>query len=193
MKVRHLPQPAIAHTPRHFKDNSARAFLPVILLSLPIFGLLLHCAYHSYHPGRHHAEGLGGVGLPASSSLADADVAAADYDDISSTNAFLYVASYGGSVTTLKMTRGADSLRLRPVATTEGCAGSPSWLTLDAANRVLYCTDEGLSSTVPDGSLSSFRTIRDGSLVRLGRVRTVLGPVSAAVYGKEGNGIAVAH
>ncbi|KAH6895543.1 Lactonase, 7-bladed beta-propeller-domain-containing protein [Thelonectria olida] len=186
MAAKSLPQPAVAHRAR-FKDQSARTLLPVILLSLPIFGLLFHCAYHSYHGSHHHGtdliHGLGSIdSIDADESLSS-----------SASNVFLYVASYGGSVTTLKITRGGDGVHLRPVATTEGCAGSPSWLTLDSANDVLYCTDEGLSLTAGDGSLSSFRTISDGSLVRLERLRTVAGPVSAVLYGKDGNGLAVAH
>ncbi|KAK7418538.1 hypothetical protein QQX98_003883 [Neonectria punicea] len=180
-----LPRPAVAPSSPS-KHNAARALIPVLLLSLPIVALLFHCAYHSYECGHHSVDRFHGlepaVPFPPIDGLA--------------AHTFLYVASYGGSVTTLKLSRGtntaAASWGLEPVAYTEGCAGSPSWLTLDATNSVLYCTDEGLT-TGSEGSLSSFSTIEDGSLVRLANVRTVFGPVSAAVYGKHGKGLAVAH
>ncbi|KAF7546970.1 hypothetical protein G7Z17_g8051 [Cylindrodendrum hubeiense] len=178
----HLPQPVVAHGDP-YRAHSSRKLLPVLLLSLPILALLFHCAYHGYDYG--HSANLG-QGLEPAAPVASADSYAAA--------TFLYVASYGGTVTTFKLTQksAAASLRLAPVASTDGCAGSPSWLTLDDANSVLYCTDEGLT-TGNEGSLSSFSVIEDGSLVRLDKVRTVFGPVSAAVYGKHGKGLALAH
>ncbi|KPM35657.1 hypothetical protein AK830_g10916 [Neonectria ditissima] len=179
-----LPRPVVApNSP--LKHDPVRALIPVLLLSLPIFALLFHCAYHSYE----HCHSVDRLhGLEPAVPFAPVNGLVSDV--------LLYVASYGGSVTTLKLTRGsnaaATSFGLEPVASTEGCAGSPSWLTLDKANSILYCTDEGLA-TGGEGSLSSFSTIEDGSLVRLAKVRTVSGPVSAAVYGKHGSGLAVAH
>lgn len=110
----------------------------------------------------------------------------------------LYVASYSGTVTTLNMTsagqasHGATVPVLKSVATTQGCAGSPSWLTLDHPKAVLYCIDEGLT-TEPHGSLSSYRTNEDGSLSQLDKVQTVAGPVSGVFYGKDRSGLAMAH
>lgn len=106
----------------------------------------------------------------------------------------LYVASYSGTVTTLNLTLpiGDEIAVLEAVSSTDGCAGSPSWLTLDYANSVLYCTDEGLTSG-EEGSLSAFSTNEDGSLELLDKVSTVLGPVSAVVYGHDSRGLAVAH
>lgn len=106
----------------------------------------------------------------------------------------LYVASYSGVVTTLNLTLpvGVGISVLEPVATTSGCAGSPSWLTLDSLNAVLYCTDEGLNNGV-EGTVSAFSTSSDGSLSSLDNVSTTVGPVSAVVYGEDSTGLAVAH
>ncbi|KAK6210479.1 hypothetical protein LQW54_006226 [Pestalotiopsis sp. IQ-011] len=106
----------------------------------------------------------------------------------------LYVASYAGTVTTLNLTlsSGANySASLEAISTSTGCASSPSWLTLDTPNSVLYCTDEGLST--PLGSLSSFQTNDDGTLVQLDQISVISGPVSAVIYGEDGDGLALAH
>ncbi|KAI5463400.1 Lactonase, 7-bladed beta-propeller-domain-containing protein [Mariannaea sp. PMI_226] len=133
-------------------------------------------------------------------SLEHAEATGEDSNAAPSPSKYLYVASYLGSVTSLSLAKqiqrrssGDGVPSLKPVASTEGCAGSPSWLMFDSTNKVLYCTDEGLSSADDEGSISSFRAISDGSLVRLDRVRTISGPVSAILYGTHGNGLAVAH
>ena len=81
---------------------------------------------------------------------------------------------------------------LETAATTDGCGGSPSWLTLDYMNSVLYCLDEGIKDG-KNGSLTSFTTNENGTLTPLAKMSTVLGPVSAVVYGENGYGLAVAH
>ncbi|KAI1015112.1 hypothetical protein LB503_003933 [Fusarium chuoi] len=78
------------------------------------------------------------------------------------------------------------------VASYNGCAGSPSWLTLDWYNGVLYCTDEGLKDG-KHGSLASFATHENGTLTLLAKTSTVFGPVSAVMYGEWDYGLAVAH
>lgn len=121
---------------------------------------------------------------------------------------FLYVSSYSGNTTTLDLSAaqtgaacsaggcgGAISSGvplLRTVSSTNGCAGSPSWLTLDRTKPVLFCVDEGL--TTAKGSLSSFATSAHGDLRRLDKVSTLGGPVSGVMYGKgRKRGLAVAH
>ncbi|KAG6008842.1 hypothetical protein E4U54_008644 [Claviceps lovelessii] len=106
---------------------------------------------------------------------------------------FLHVSSYSGNITTLDL-GDMPTTRvplLRTVSSTNGCAGSPSWLTLDRTKSVLYCVDEGL--TAANGSLSSFATSAHGNLRRLDKVPTLGGPVSAVLYGKGRRGLAVAH
>ncbi|KAJ9132520.1 Lactonase, 7-bladed beta-propeller-domain-containing protein [Pleurostoma richardsiae] len=112
----------------------------------------------------------------------------------SSATALLYVSSYAGTITTLNLTvPGANTTEasLLPIASTTGCAPNPSWLTLDYPNSVLYCLDEGLST--PNGTLSSYKTSVDGSLVQLDKVNTISGPVSAVIYGACGRGLALAE
>lgn len=106
----------------------------------------------------------------------------------------LYVSSYSGSVTTLNLTAAAGGSTvpaLKAVSSSQGCGASPSWLTLDHANAVLYCLDEAVSGG--QGSLASLRTNSDGSLTQLDLVKSVNGPVSAVIYGEKGNGLTMAH
>lgn len=110
----------------------------------------------------------------------------------------LFVSSYSGKVTTLDLGCSSASKnaaaavpQLRAISSTDGCAGSPSWLTLDHGKSTLFCIDEGL--TTPLGSLSSFKTNADGSLGKLDKVSTPGGPVSGALYGPGKSGLAVAH
>ncbi|KAG5999327.1 hypothetical protein E4U21_007064 [Claviceps maximensis] len=114
----------------------------------------------------------------------------------------LYVSSYAGTLTTLNLSetcsygcKEASTTRgvplLRTMSSKNGCAGSPSWLTLDPAESVLYCIDEGLNSD--NGSLSSFATSAHGDLKRLDKVKTLGGPVSGVLYGHGRKGLAVAH
>lgn len=112
----------------------------------------------------------------------------------SSSATLLYVSSYAGTIETLNLTlpSGNNSIAaLEAISTSTGCSSSPSWLTLDYPNSILYCTDEGLST--PLGSLSSFRTKSDGSLAQLDQLSVISGPVSAVIYGDAGEGLALAH
>ncbi|RBQ80325.1 hypothetical protein VDGD_00431 [Verticillium dahliae] len=104
----------------------------------------------------------------------------------------LYASSYSGTVTALNLTLTSDgNATLRLVSESKACAPSPSWLTLDANDySVLYCTDEGLMAD--HGSVSAFN-VSHGRLTLLGKVDTVIGPVSAVKYGDEGRGLAVAQ
>ncbi|OLN97634.1 putative 6-phosphogluconolactonase-like protein 1 [Colletotrichum chlorophyti] len=106
----------------------------------------------------------------------------------------LYTSSYSGSITTLNLTlsgtNGTQST-LRAISSSNGCAPSPSWLTLDQPNSRLYCTDEGL--TTNHGSVSSFKTGLDGTLEQLAKIDTISGPVSAVIFGNKGQGLAIAQ
>ncbi|OHW91224.1 putative lactonase [Colletotrichum incanum] len=86
----------------------------------------------------------------------------------------LYAADSGGNVTTLSLTGSGANYSLSVASKTAECDVNPSWLTLDAANRVLYCLDRG-SNSVPNGSLNSF-SIGDGGI--LTRIARVLAPFS---------------
>ena len=80
----------------------------------------------------------------------------------------LFVADSGGNVTSLSLDVGKNSSLVASHRTTE-CATNPSWLTLDAANRILYCVDRATNSAV-NGSLNSFSVGQTGDLVHIDRV-----------------------
>uniref|UniRef100_A0A8H7TVL7 6-phosphogluconolactonase n=1 Tax=Bionectria ochroleuca TaxID=29856 RepID=A0A8H7TVL7_BIOOC len=98
---------------------------------------------------------------------------------------YLYTSSYSGVVSTLQWTESG----LETISSTTECGGSASWLTL--ADDLLYCTDEAWST--PEGSVSTFKTLADGSLELLGKKSTRQGAVSAVVYGKDDSGLALAY
>lgn len=82
----------------------------------------------------------------------------------------LFAADSGGNVTSLSLgvATGKNSSLVASHRTTE-CATNPSWLTLDAANRILYCVDRATNSAV-NGSLNSFSVGQTGDLVHIDRV-----------------------
>ncbi|KAI8679701.1 hypothetical protein NCS57_00248600 [Fusarium keratoplasticum] len=162
-----------------FRDNSTAMLVSTLFFVVPVFLLLLHCAYHTLNRG-----------------YAPWGMTHGYLQDHVLSESFLYVASYSGVVTTLNITgvrhQGGAVVILPPVSTTEGCAGSPSWLALAGRDSLLYCLDEGLKDG-KNGSLVSFRANRDGSLAPLDKVSTVFGPVSASSYGDRGHSLVVAH
>lgn len=76
------------------------------------------------------------------------------------------------------------------MARTQGCGGSPSWLT-KSRHDILFCVDEGLETG--EGGLSTFEIGNAGELKHLGSVSTTFGPVSAVEYGILDYGLAMAH
>lgn len=103
----------------------------------------------------------------------------------------LYVSSYIGTITTLQLSQCANgSYTLTSVAVNNGSAPSPSWLTLDGDNGVVYCLDEGL--TTPNGSIASYATSPSGELTQIDRHTVISGPVSSVVY-NGGKALAAAH
>ena len=98
---------------------------------------------------------------------------------------YLYVASYGGTVSTLSLT--GNTLVNTSVNTNCGSATNhaPTWLDLDSANKVLYCLGE-------EGSINSFKTSANGSLSLIEQRTTITGPVSS-IFFNENKSIALAH
>lgn len=104
----------------------------------------------------------------------------------------LYVSSYSGKVTTLDLNsaispsyRASDNVPvLKAISSTDGCAVSPSCLTLDHAHSTLFCIDEALPSD--KGSLSSFKTNSNGSLTALNKAVTLGGPSVVRYMGRMG-------
>ncbi|KAH7238237.1 Lactonase, 7-bladed beta-propeller-domain-containing protein [Fusarium tricinctum] len=174
-----LNRPRLSRNP--FRDNNTRLLISTFVLATPIAVLLLHYVYQaSYRKSTHWSH---------SHDTLDPITHARE------TSSLLYVASYSGLVTTLNLSLAGyrdTPLELEALATTDGCAGSPSWLTLNWHKGVLYCLDEGLRDG-KNGSLTSFATSENGTLTPLAKVSTILGPVSAVMFGDWNYGLAVAH
>lgn len=103
----------------------------------------------------------------------------------------LYVSSYGGNITSVQLSalpRGGYSLK--ELSTTNASLPSPSWLTKDEYNDVVYCVDEGFG--VPNGSVASYKTSRSGALTLIDRHPTIGGPVSSVPY-NGGKALVIAH
>ncbi|KAM0273914.1 hypothetical protein ACHAQH_008118 [Verticillium albo-atrum] len=92
----------------------------------------------------------------------------------------LFAADSGGNVTTLSLTGCSNNYTLSVVSKTSDCEANPSWLTLDGPNRVLYCYDRGVASSV-SGSLNSFSIGDDGLLARIARVQAPLSGVAGEI------------
>lgn len=105
----------------------------------------------------------------------------------------LYVSSYDGNVSTLALGQTGNTSTLEIKYRNTDCAPSPTWLTLDKQSNTLYCLDEG-NTTPTAGSLTTFSTSDNGTLVKQGRVVTAPAPVNGVLFGsKNFSAYAVAH
>lgn len=107
-------------------------------------------------------------------------------------NTRLWATHYNGHVYALDFT--GTSLHL--TNTQKTCGGMPSWLTFDAASRILYCTDEsGTADPATHGSLTAYRPGATGELYEVATTRTVGGGVHSVVFedAEGGKFLAVAH
>ncbi|PVH82062.1 3-carboxymuconate cyclase-like protein-like protein [Cadophora sp. DSE1049] len=103
----------------------------------------------------------------------------------------LFVSSYSGTISTLLLSPEAiGGYSLKTVSVNTVAQTSPSWLTRDELNGVVYSTDEGFFG--PNGSVSAYSASDSGELTLLGRSISVGGPVSSVVY-NGGKGLALAH
>jgi 6-phosphogluconolactonase (cycloisomerase 2 family) len=93
----------------------------------------------------------------------------------------LFVADSGGNVTSLSLDveNGKNSSLVASHRTTE-CATNPSWLTLDATDRILYCVDRATNSAV-NGSLNSFSVGDGGALVHIDRISVASSGVAGEI------------
>ncbi|KAL2158966.1 hypothetical protein VTH06DRAFT_2996 [Thermothelomyces fergusii] len=89
-----------------------------------------------------------------------------------------------GKLLTLKQ----NGSKLEVIAESDTCGPFPSWLTQD--RDVLYCVDEAWGGE--SGTLYSLKINADNTFTKLSEGPTVGGPVSTVIYGKDGNGLAVA-
>lgn len=98
----------------------------------------------------------------------------------------LYATSYNDhGLTTLNLN--ASSLSV--VSKTYDCGSEPTWLTLDHANNVLYCLNEGWGG---NASITSYHTAANGSLTELDFLPVLKSPVASTLFGKDNSGLAVA-
>jgi hypothetical protein len=103
----------------------------------------------------------------------------------------LYVSSYGGNITSLKLSalpQGGYSFET--IATINGSAPQPSWLTRDEFTGAIYEVDEVYAGT--NSTIASYKASTDGQLTIINRQSTINGPVHTAVY-NEGKALVAAH
>lgn len=109
----------------------------------------------------------------------------------------LFVASYSngastGNVTTLDLAQNSDgTYALSQIATLDTSTNSPSWLTYQQQNKILYLIDEAVNSST-NGTVVSYKPNQDGTLTELSRTKALVGGVSGVLYA-ENSALAVAH
>ena len=103
----------------------------------------------------------------------------------------LFVASYNGTISTLELIQDAsNNYSLGIIASTTICGPNPSWITLDLARDVLYCTEPGMKTGA--GTLYSFSVQPDGSLILLDSLATPIGAAHFALH-SHNQALAVAY
>lgn len=120
------------------------------------------------------------------------------------TSTRLYVSSYSGNITTLKLTQTAagksssnSSYTLTTLSSNNACAPNASFLTIDPIHQNLFCLNEGIVN--PNGSLVSFKIAPNtGELTEVKSTVTPAAPVNSALYTSRHNAtskqlLAVAH
>jgi 6-phosphogluconolactonase (cycloisomerase 2 family) len=109
----------------------------------------------------------------------------------------LYVASYSGgpwagNITSLSLAQKPDSTySLAQTHTLNTSTNSPSWLTLNRFNNVLYLIDEAVNSTT-NGNLVAYKTSYTGELTEVSRTEAQVGGVHG-VFFASGQALAVPH
>ena len=103
----------------------------------------------------------------------------------------LYVASYAGNITSLSLLQSPNgSYSLSQTATFNTSTHTPSWLTLNKQNNVLYMIDEAVNAT--NGTVVTYKTSYTGHLTEIQRVEDIGGGVYATFY-SSGSALAVPH
>lgn len=103
----------------------------------------------------------------------------------------LFLISYRGTISTLALSeQPAAGDSLREIATTRACEPNPSWISLDASRRVLYCTEGGMVTGT--GALKAFRIEPDGTLTEASSVKTPKGAAHHVLY-NNGNTLFAAY
>lgn len=103
----------------------------------------------------------------------------------------LYVASYAGNITSLSLLQKTDgSYNLSQTSSFNSSTHTPSWLTLNKQNNVLYMVDEAVNAT--NGTVVSYKASYTGKLSEIARVTDIGGGVDATFFG-SGSALAVPH
>jgi 6-phosphogluconolactonase (cycloisomerase 2 family) len=117
------------------------------------------------------------------------------YQEVKAVN--LYVASYSGgssagNITTLSLVQQPDSSHsLTQTSTLNTSTNSPSWLTFNRHNNILYLIDEAVNLTT-NGTVVAYRTNYTGRLTELSRTKAQVGGVDGVFYA-SGSALAVPH
>jgi 6-phosphogluconolactonase (cycloisomerase 2 family) len=111
----------------------------------------------------------------------------------------LYVASYSGgseagNVTSLALQQKPDGhYSLSQTATLNTSTNSPSWLTLDRQNNLLYLVDEAVNGTADaNGTVVVYKTSYAGELKEVSRTKALIGGVDATFFA-DGHALVVPH
>ncbi|RYO83241.1 hypothetical protein DL766_004686 [Monosporascus sp. MC13-8B] len=99
----------------------------------------------------------------------------------------LWATSYNDHTVTSLNLKGRE---LKTVAKSTDCGSEPTWLTLNKGQSVLYCLNEGWGGA---SSITSYRTLADGTLETLDVLPVLKSPVSSTLYGPNKSGLAIAH
>lgn len=98
----------------------------------------------------------------------------------------LFATSYNDhALTTLDLSGSSLSV----VSKSYGCGSEPTWLTLDSANSVLYCLNEGWGG---NASITSYKTGAGGALTELDFLPVLKSPVASTLFGPNNSQLAVA-
>ncbi|KAL2011966.1 hypothetical protein VTN00DRAFT_4684 [Thermoascus crustaceus] len=115
------------------------------------------------------------------------------------TTSTLYASHYNGNVYSLSLesndNNGSGNYSLSLASSLRTCGSMPSWLTFDASDRTLYCSDEPSDENSNSGTLTALSADQDGKLTEVAKASTVVGGVSSVIY-NGANGvkhIAIAH
>lgn len=103
----------------------------------------------------------------------------------------LYVASYAGNITSLSLIQKQDgSYNLSQTSTFNTSTHTPSWLTLNKQNNILYMVDEAVNNT--NGTVVSYKTSYTGKLSEITRLEDIGGGVDVTFFA-SGSALAIPH
>ncbi|KAI9926710.1 hypothetical protein ASPWEDRAFT_720992 [Aspergillus wentii DTO 134E9] len=93
----------------------------------------------------------------------------------------LYATHYDGNVYSLSLDRYNGNYSLTVASSLKACGEMPSWVTYDADDRILYCSDES-GDVKTQSSLSAFTAAEDGKLTQTAKAKAVGAGVDSVIY-----------